>query len=119
MMNNRLLGAFGEQTAARFLRQKGYDILSANFRTPSGEIDIVAEKDGVICFVEVKTRTEGAILPPSSAVGVSKISNLKSAAAMYTGKYKIEKPRRFDIVEVITDENMKIVSVNHIEHAFS
>ena len=67
MTDKRLLGAFGEQRAALFLRENGYRILSANFRCEGGEIDVIAEKDGIICFVEVKTRTEGAMLPPSSA----------------------------------------------------
>ena len=57
-MNTKLIGAFGEQTAARFLRYEGYTIYSGNYKTNVGEIDIVAEKDNIICFVEVKTRKE-------------------------------------------------------------
>ena len=55
-MNSKLVGAYGEQLAARHLRIKGYKILAANYRTGVGEIDIIAEKINVICFVEVKTR---------------------------------------------------------------
>ena len=52
-MNSSLLGAFGEQYAARFLREEGYEIWSANYKTDSGEIDIIALKDNIVCFVEV------------------------------------------------------------------
>ena len=48
MTDKRLLGAFGEQRAALFLRENGYRILSANFRCECGEIDVIAEKDGII-----------------------------------------------------------------------
>ncbi|MGI6744575.1 MAG: YraN family protein [Acutalibacteraceae bacterium] len=54
-MTTRLLGAMGEQIAARSLREKGYEIIAANYRTRIGEIDIIATKDKYICFVEVKT----------------------------------------------------------------
>lgn len=118
MTDSRLLGAFGEQRAAQFLRENGYKILSANFRTEGGEIDVVAEKDKIICFVEVKTRTEGAMLPPSAAVGAHKISNLRSAAGVYMHKYGLKNDFRFDIVEVVTDRSGALLSVNHIENAF-
>lgn len=118
MTDKRLLGAFGEQRAALFLRENGYRILSANFRCECGEIDVIAEKDGIICFVEVKTRTEGAMLPPSSAVGIHKMKNITSAADVYMGKYGLKNDVRFDIVEVITDKNGALLSVNHIKNAF-
>lgn len=116
-MDSRLLGAFGEREAARLLRKKGYKIVSANFRTYVGEIDIIAENDEYICFVEVKTRTKGAMLPPASAVGVHKEKNIEDSAAIYLNRYKTKKQPRFDIVEVIVDER-EVISINHIEKAF-
>ncbi len=117
-MDSRLLGAFGEQTAARYLRNNGYEVLSANFRTRGGEIDIVAKKDGVVCFVEVKTRTEGSMLPPRAAVGFHKEQNVEDTAAVYMKKYGIKLKKRFDIVEVITSTSGEVVEVNHIKNAF-
>lgn len=116
-MDNRLLGAFGEQTAARYLREKGYNIISANFKARPGEIDIVASKGGFICFVEVKTRQVGGMLPPSAAVGLDKQRNIKDTAAVYLSRYRYELTRRFDIIEVTVDGST-LVSVNHIENAF-
>ena len=117
-MNTRLLGAMGEQSAARYLRQNGYEIYSSNFYTAMGELDIVAFKDGLLCFVEVKTRQEGTMLPPAAAVGHQKIENLRSAASFYMNKYSLKCDFRFDIIEVLTDSNFKVTSINHIKGAF-
>ena len=117
-MNTKLLGAMGEQSAARFLRQKGYEIFSCNFYTAMGELDIVAFKDNVLCFVEVKTRQEGTMLSPAEAVGSSKKENLRSAASSYMTKYNLTYDFRFDIMEVLVDHNYNVTSINHIESAF-
>ena len=61
-------GAAGEVLAARFLRERGYDILTANYRTRLGEIDIIAADKQYIAFVEVKTRNDAAIYAPREAV---------------------------------------------------
>ena len=116
-MNSRLLGAFGEQEAAKYLRENGYKIKTANFRTHVGEIDIVAEKGKDICFVEVKTRTEGVFLPPSTAVDFNKEENIKGSAAIYMKRYETKLTPRYDIIEIIVNER-KVISLNHIENAF-
>ena len=116
-MDSRLLGAFGEQTAARYLRKKGYNIISANFKSKSGEIDLVASKGEYIAFVEVKTRQVGGMLPPSAAVDEHKKRNIKDTAAYYLSRYHYDLTVRYDVVEVLVDEN-RLVSVNHIENAF-
>ncbi len=117
MMNNRLLGALGEQEAARLLRAKGYDIISGNYKTRAGEIDIVAENKKYICFVEVKTRKTGGFTAPADAVDFHKQSNIKNCAAAYLTEYKTKKTVRYDIIEVFV-ENDKPMKINHIENAF-
>ncbi len=116
-MDSRLLGAFGEQEAAKYLREKGYIIKTANFKTYVGEIDIVAEKGKNICFVEVKTRTEGGFLPPSTAVDFNKQENIKSSAAIYMKRYETKLTPRYDIIEIIVNKR-SVVSLNHIKNAF-
>ena len=56
-------GLWGEIYAARFMRENGYEIITANYRCRLGEIDIIAKKDGFLVFTEVKTRSLGAIAP--------------------------------------------------------
>ncbi len=117
-MNTKLLGAFGEQSAARFLRQQGYEIFSNNFLISSGELDIVAFKNNTLCFVEVKTRGEGGMFSPAEAVDFRKQENLKSAATAYINRYKLKYDYRFDIIEVIVDNAQNVTNINHIENAF-
>lgn len=116
-MNSNLLGAIGEQSAARFLRKEGYEILSANYKTLIGEIDIVAQKNNVVCFVEVKTRQEGGMLPPSAAVDVKKQENIKSSAANYINKYNVKSQIRYDIIEIFVNGS-SVTDINHIKNAF-
>lgn len=119
MMDSRLLGAKGEQYAARYLRKQGYDILSSNFSLGTGEIDIVAFNNDIIYFVEVKTRTQGGITAPAEAVDYKKQENLKSSASAYITKYKLQKYKyQFDIIEVFADKNGRILNTNHIANAF-
>lgn len=109
-------GLWGEIYAARYLRQKGYSIKSSNYSLSGGEIDIIAEKDDVLCFVEVKTRSVGAYFSPGEAVDYHKENNIKNAAAAYIARYKIDKDIRFDIIEIILDkDNYKL---KHTENAF-
>ena len=54
MTTSRITGALGEELARQFLARKGFHIITMNYRKPYGEIDIIAEKSGVVRFVEVK-----------------------------------------------------------------
>lgn len=116
-MNSRLLGAFGEQQAANLLRSKGYEIYAANYVTYVGELDIVAVKDDVVCFVEVKTRQVGGMTNPADAVDARKQSNIKGSASAFMNRYSLKNKMRFDIIEVYI-ENDKVSKLNHIENAF-
>ncbi len=117
-MNTKLVGAYGEQLAARHLRINGYKILAANYRTGVGEIDIIAEKKNIICFVEVKTRKEGGMFSPADAVDYHKQENVRGSAAAYMNKYSLKNKMRFDIIEVFMSDNNEVKSINHIENAF-
>ncbi len=112
----RKTGLLGEMYASSYLRKKGYEIYAANYRTNIGEIDIVARKDDIICFVEVKTRREGGFFPPADAVDTKKEENVKSAAAAYLAKSGLKMTYRFDIIEVIICEDR--YKVRHSENAF-
>lgn len=117
-MDSILLGALGEHYAAKHLRYNNYTIKASNYKTYTGEIDLIAFKDDVLCFVEVKTRQIGGMLPPAEAVDVHKQENIKGAAAVYINKIAPSfNKTRFDIIEVLV-EGKQLYSINHIENAF-
>ena len=107
---------FGEETAAKYLRKKGYKIIETNYRLKFGEIDIIAEKDGVIAIVEVKQRGENAMYSPREAVNFSKQTKIRRTAEYYMMKNGLtNRFFRFDVIEVVGEKNPQI---NHIENAF-
>ena len=116
MTESKATGAWGEIYSSRYLRGKGYSVLCANYRSKSGEIDLVAEKDGVICFVEVKTRSEGQFFSPAEAVDSAKEENIKNTASAFMSQLKRTDKIRFDIIEVILDN--KTYRIRHIINAF-
>lgn len=113
-------GAMGEVLAARFLREKGYTVLSSNFRCRLGEVDIIVSDKHYLVFVEVKTRREDARYLPREAVTVSKQRKLLQTAAVYLSRFPTKLQPRFDVIEVVTtaDDNMHVVEINHIIGAY-
>ena len=113
-------GAMGEILAARFLRDKGYGILSSNYRCRFGEIDIIASDKHYLVFVEVKTRREDSRYLPREAVTISKRRKLLQTAAMYMSRFPSNLQPRFDVIEVVTasDNTMRVVEINHIIGAY-
>ena len=113
-----LTGALGEVFAGRYLRERGYRLICANYHTRMGEIDIVAEKDGVLIFIEVKTRGEGMIAPPAESVGREKQRRLVRAAGVFLRAEPPDRVTRFDVIEVFLDADDKPRHINHIQNAF-
>ncbi|NLA76302.1 MAG: YraN family protein [Clostridiales bacterium] len=117
-MKTSSTGVLGEQETARWLRERGFRILAANYRTPVGEIDIIASNDKYICFVEVKTRQEGGLLPPNTAVDSKKRSRIVRSASLYLSSNPSTLQPRFDIAEVLMNDG-RTKALNYIENAFS
>lgn len=122
LTGKRIVGNIGEDAAARFLKKKGYKILERNFVASGHEIDIIAGNKEYICFVEVKTRTQGLENPleprPASAVNAEKQRSIIAAAKAYFAYENREKRKRFDIIEVFVNEHKKVKEITHIEDAF-
>lgn len=110
------LGKQGEQAAADYLQGKGYHVLHRNWHYRHKEIDIVAEKDGVLVIVEVKTRKNNLFGNPEEAVNGKKIRRIVSSADAYIKKFAIDLPVRFDIITVLQDGEKE--HLEHIESAF-
>lgn len=113
-------GVLGEETAAKLLEQSGYCIEARNYRSPYGELDVVARNEQTLVFVEVKTRTEDAAIPAREAVTAVKRKKLVQTASLYIQETGTSIQPRFDVIEVyLTDEDSpKVKDVNWIENAF-
>lgn len=103
-------GKSGEKKAAEFLKKNGYSILQMNYRSKTGEIDIIAEKDNVVVFVEVKTRTTDKYGSGFEAVGHTKQGKIARTAEAYIIENKIEKLCRFDVISIDKEEITHIIS---------
>ena len=101
-VTSKQVGRRGEALAVKFLKAQGYRILSRGFRTRYGEVDIIARDGPVLCFIEVKTRTQEDFGPPAAAVTATKMKRLAQSAQVYLLKKKQrEVPVRFDVVAVL------------------
>lgn len=110
-MNKRALGKAGEELAAAFLEQKGYRILRRNYWCRVGEIDLIAQKNDCVHFVEVKTRSSGYYGSPAESITQNKIGRMKAAAASYmksvAGMPGLGRDIQFDVIEI---------QINHLEN---
>lgn len=112
-------GVWGEVYAARYLRDNGFKIITANYRTRHGEIDIIASKGSYLCFVEVKTRGENAISRPMEAVDSGKQNRIIAASELFLKSHTYKKLQpRFDVCEVWLKKDFKPEKINYIENAF-
>ena len=120
MSTTREAGDRGEAMAAEYLRENGYKILASQFRCRFGEIDLIAEKDGVLLFVEVKLRTNLQYGAPREYVTVKKQEKLRAAALLYLSERELDVPARFDVAEVYTDVRHSAgkTRIAYIENAF-
>ena len=116
-MSERSFGFTGEQAAAEYLIKNGYFIRERNFIAAKKEVDIIAEKDGFLVFVEVKLRREGTDYSGLEAVNSYKAENIRTAAKIYLTYFPfIELQFRFDVMEIIFSDGK--IKITHIENAF-
>ncbi|MBR4072709.1 MAG: YraN family protein, partial [Clostridia bacterium] len=104
LSNKRLesarLGALGEDLVAEYLRKQGFIIVKRNWKDRFGEIDVIAEDKKHIIFVEVKTRTEGALVSGAEAVDRRKAERIRKTALTFLSRFRMELTPRFDVGEV-------------------
>lgn len=116
MRRNQTVGRWGEQAAADFLSAHEYEIKRRNVRTPYGEIDLIAWKDGVTVFVEVKARTSRSFGPPEVAVTPRKQAHMTACAEHYAQQNEIDH-WQIDVIAVEkVDGKVEIV---HFQNAIS
>jgi putative endonuclease len=115
----RDFGMFGETLVVNVLKKRGVTILERNYTVRGGEIDIIASKNGILCFIEVKTRTAQS---NDFSEAVESVTKAKQKRIIKAAKYYIYKTGnvfqpRFDVVEIVID-NKKLVKFNYIADAF-
>lgn len=111
-------GIWGEVYTARFLRDKGLEILASNFYTQYGEIDIIASDGRCVMFVEVKARNISAYIRAAEAVDFGKKQRLIKTANTFLKRTKLDLQPRFDVSEVYLNDDLSLSSINYIESAF-
>lgn len=116
MALHNIQGKSGEDKAAEYLHQKGYQILHRNWRSGHKELDIVALYENTLVICEVKTRKNTLYGNPQDAVNDRKIRRIVSSADAYIRHFKLDYPVRFDLINIVTDEGTE--RIEHIEEAF-
>ncbi len=119
-MKTKEIGDLGETAVCHFLEALGYGIRARNYRVRGGEIDIVAEKDSTLCFVEVKTRRLGAMVSGTEAVNRKKQHRVIHAAYRYCHDFGIDEYDwfiRYDIAEVTMYQG-RVIDIDYLESAF-
>ncbi len=121
MTQERLhFGKAGEKAAVKFLKQRGYRIIEKNYRNKAGEIDIIAEHDQVLVFVEVKSRADAELGEPLEAITPYKQRKIGQVARGFLTRHKIEnRDCRFDVVGIKGDPTQpKTWEIELVEDAF-
>lgn len=112
-------GSRGEDYAAGVLEGEGWRILARNAHSRYGEVDLIAERGGVVAFVEVKTRRRGALVTGAQSVTRAKRQKIIRTALLWLQQRpEVDGQPRFDLFSVETDSRGNILGGDHMEGAF-
>ena len=115
--SNQITGKLGEQLGEDYLKVRGYRILERNLRYPFGEIDLIADHQGTLVFVEIKTRRDTVFGFPEEAVDERKKNRLIRLASWYLAQHpKLHPAVRFDVLAIQIKKNDSEVRL--IQNAF-
>lgn len=119
-MDKKLVGRWGEQTAAEYLKKHRYSVVGLNYSCRFGEIDIIAKNKKYIVFAEVKLRRDADFAQAREFVTKSKQEKIIKTAALCLSENQTELQPRFDVIEVYAPmgTESKKPQINHLENAF-
>ena len=120
-------GSVGEEIACIFLQRKGFEIIERNYRKPWGEIDVIAEKGGIVHFVEVKTASRSLLANgsreidyrPEEMATKNKLHKVARTAALYMESKYDTREFQVDVVGVVMDKEKKAARCRFFEQALS
>ena len=115
---SRSVGTWGEAQVANYLRKKGYQLLAHSYHCRFGEIDLIAWKKGLLCFVEVKTRSNLSVGLPREYVNAAKQERIRKTALFYLSEKELDCPVRFDVAEVYRSESGALERIEYVKNAF-
>ncbi len=120
MRDNKLLGRWGESLAAAYLREKGFAIAAANYRSRFGEIDLIAQDEAYVVFAEVKLRASSRFAEAREFVGAAKQARIRSTALLWLSQHESGRQPRFDVIEIYAPDGIhtKNPRLIHLENAF-
>ena len=113
-------GKWGEETAEKYLRRKGYRTVARNYACRFGEIDLIVSDRHYLVFVEVKMRRSAVFAEAREFVGAAKQSRIRSAASLWLASHETQLQPRFDVIEIYGTEDMpyRKLQIRQIENAF-
>jgi len=119
--SRKLLGRWGEELAAAHYRKLGWSILGMGYHSRFGEIDVIAEKRGLIVFAEVKLRKDDKFAPAALQVNAAKQRKLRATAELWLSLYGEDRCARFDVVEIYAPDGIETMTprIHVLEDAFS
>jgi len=118
-MSTSELGFLAENLAARYLEKRGYAILELNYRKPWGEIDIVASKEGILVFIEVKAnRKIIAGFEPELRANRAKIGKVVRTARTYLAERRYDSGQEWqiDVISIGLDEPKEVAQIRHFKN---
>lgn len=115
----RAEGSWGEALAADYLRQRGFRLAAHSYHCRFGEIDLIAWDGDILCFVEVKTRTNLMVGLPREYVTAGKQARIRKTALYFLQQQDLlEAPCRFDVAEVYLTDDGALERIEYINDAF-
>ena len=120
MAKSKLRGAWGEATAAEYLRSKRYKLVAAGYRCRFGEIDLIVQDRKYLVFVEVKLRKSADFAAAREYVDRNKQDRIRMTASMYLSMNPTKLQPRFDVIEIYAPDGTATAhpEINHLEDAF-
>lgn len=115
-MSTRDIGKQAEQQAAEYLKEQGFAIRDVNWQQGQKEIDIVAEKNGILHIVEVRSLSSTSVMQPYQSINRQKQRNIIWAANAYIEKYRLDMEVQFDIISLV--RNRGSIEIEYIPNAF-
>lgn len=113
------LGSKGEDIAVRFLKKKGYKIIKRNYKCKYGEIDIIAERDNITAFIEVRTMQAEKFGIPQDFITNIKTDHISKSALNYIKEENLfDRSCRFDLMAINLSDTLSEPKIEHIENAF-